>query len=574
MICYDVDAALGEVPVNTVPLIDDGDFKSTEESVAYNASGMSLKWHFKTPNGAWTVTDVTPTSGGTYDWAHQGHGMYSIEIPASGGASINNDTEGFGYFTGKITGVLPFRGPTLCFRAAGLNDALIESAYSTTRGLAGTALPNAVAGASGGVLIAGSNAATTLASLTISGLFHVQDGARFTAATTDRHGFEIAGNGDGAGIYLASGEGGSFAAFEVFSLNGNAVAFGGGTGSLVLEGLNLSDLLEDDGGVARFTANALEEAPSGGGGSSDWTADERTVIRAVLGIPGSGTTPADPTTGILDTIRDNAVGIKAKTDNLPSDPADASDIASSLSSISGKIDTVDAVVDAIKLTTDKLDDTLEDDGGTYRFTENALEEAPSGGGGGGDATEAKQDQIIALIGTPANTSVSGDIADMEGKVDDLEGRLTATRAGYLDNLSVGPVAQEATLTAMKGATFDSSTDSLEAMRNRGDSAWITATGFSTLNAAGVRAAVGLASANLDSQLADLPTNAELSAALGTADDAVLAAVGVVDGVVDAIKVVTDQFVFGVTGVLNANITHVNEVEVGGNGQSGSEWGPV
>lgn len=126
MICYDVDTALAEVPVNTVPLIDDGDFKSTEESVAYNASGMSLKWHFKTPGGAWTVTDVTPTSGGTYDWAHQGHGMYSIEIPASGGASINNDTEGFGYFTGKITGVLPFRGPTLCFRAAALNDALIE----------------------------------------------------------------------------------------------------------------------------------------------------------------------------------------------------------------------------------------------------------------------------------------------------------------------------------------------------------------------------------------------------------------------------------------------------------------
>lgn len=42
--------------------------------------------------------------------------------------------------------------------------------------------------------------------------------------------------------------------------------------------------------------------------------------------------------------------------------------------------TVDTVVDAIKLTTDKLDDTLEDDAGTYRFTTNALEQAPSGGG--------------------------------------------------------------------------------------------------------------------------------------------------------------------------------------------------
>jgi len=45
-----------------------------------------------------------------------------------------------------------------------------------------------------------------------------------------------------------------------------------------------------------------------------------------------------------------------------------------------------------------------------------------------------------------------------------------------------------------------------------------------LDAAGTRTAVGLASANLDTQLADLPTNAELATALAAADDAVLAAI--------------------------------------------------
>jgi hypothetical protein len=45
-----------------------------------------------------------------------------------------------------------------------------------------------------------------------------------------------------------------------------------------------------------------------------------------------------------------------------------------------------------------------------------------------------------------------------------------------------------------------------------------------LTAAGVRSAVGLASANLDTQLDALPTNAELTTALGTAADAVLAAI--------------------------------------------------
>jgi hypothetical protein len=69
-----------------------------------------------------------------------------------------------------------------------------------------------------------------------------------------------------------------------------------------------------DGAVWQFTVNALELAPSGGGGgSTDWNADERTAIRAILGIPGSGTTPADPTTGILDTIRDRTLLLSTQT---------------------------------------------------------------------------------------------------------------------------------------------------------------------------------------------------------------------------------------------------------------------
>lgn len=153
MIWMDVDAALSEVPVNILPLLDDTDFKTRETGVAFNAAGMDLVWNFVTSAGAFTQTAVTPTSGGSYDWAHQGDGMYTIEIPASGGASINNDTEGFGWFSGIATGVLPWRGPIIGFRAAGLNDKLIESAYETTRGLAGTALPNAAADAAGGLPI-------------------------------------------------------------------------------------------------------------------------------------------------------------------------------------------------------------------------------------------------------------------------------------------------------------------------------------------------------------------------------------------------------------------------------------
>jgi hypothetical protein len=68
----------------------------------------------------------------------------------------------------------------------------------------------------------------------------------------------------------------------------------------------LDSMIESDGaGQFRFDTIALEMAPAGGGGGgTDWTANERTAIRAILGVPTSGTTPTDPTSGILDEIRD------------------------------------------------------------------------------------------------------------------------------------------------------------------------------------------------------------------------------------------------------------------------------
>lgn len=81
--------------------------------------------------------------------------------------------------------------------------------------------------------------------------------------------------------------------------------------------------------------------------------------------------------------------------------------------------------------------------------------------------------------------------------------------------------------------FSNTTESQEALRDRGDAAWITATGFSTLSQADIRTAIGLASANLDTQIGDLPTNAELATALASADDAVLAAIAALNNLSSA-----------------------------------------
>jgi uncharacterized protein YunC (DUF1805 family) len=64
----------------------------------------------------------------------------------------------------------------------------------------------------------------------------------------------------------------------------------------------------------------------------------------------------------VDTIDDfldtEIAAIKAKTDNLPADPADASDIAGAFTTLSGKVDTIDDFLDteiaAIKAKTDSL----------------------------------------------------------------------------------------------------------------------------------------------------------------------------------------------------------------------------
>lgn len=139
-IWVNVDTAM-TVPVNLMSLIDDTDFKTRETGIAYNQAGMDLVWNFQTTAGVTSQTAVTPTTGGNYDWTNSGDGMYKIEIPASGGASINNDAEGSGWFTGICDGVLAWRGPLIGFRAAELNNSLIDGgeALATANQLSGLA---------------------------------------------------------------------------------------------------------------------------------------------------------------------------------------------------------------------------------------------------------------------------------------------------------------------------------------------------------------------------------------------------------------------------------------------------
>jgi hypothetical protein len=75
----------------------------------------------------------------------------------------------------------------------------------------------------------------------------------------------------------------------------------------VVDGAPLNRFVTLTGVDGEVLYSRTEYSDPAGGGGTDWTANERTAIRSILGIPASGTTPADPTVGILDTTRDLVV---------------------------------------------------------------------------------------------------------------------------------------------------------------------------------------------------------------------------------------------------------------------------
>lgn len=136
---------------------------------------------------------------------------------------------------------------------------------------------------------------------------------------------------------------------------------------------------------------------------------------------------------------------------------------------------------------------------------------------------------FARLGAPAGASISADIAGVQSDTNDIQTRLPAALVSGRMDASVGAMAAN-TLTASALAT---------------DAVTEIQSGLSTLDAAGVRSAVGLAAANLDTQLSAIVTDtaeigvagAGLTALASAANLATLT--GYVDTEVAAIKAKTD-----------------------------------
>ena len=145
----------------------------------------------------------------------------------------------------------------------------------------------------------------------------------------------------------------------------------------------------------------------------------------------------------------------------------------------------------------------------------------------GGTTVPQTGDSYARIGAPVGASVSADIAGVQSDTDNIQTRLPAALvSGRMD--SNMQAAANGVITAAVIAT-----DAIDADALATDAITEIQSGLSTLTAAGVRTAVGLASANLDTQLDALPTNTELATALAAADDAVLAAIAALNNLSQA-----------------------------------------
>lgn len=109
MIKFEIDTEI-EVPVNIMALIDKDDYRARVTDVVYDSAGLVIVWNFLTITGVYSQTEITPSESGDYEWVNKGGGMYGIVIPASGGATVNNNKYGFGWITGTCDLVLPFSG--------------------------------------------------------------------------------------------------------------------------------------------------------------------------------------------------------------------------------------------------------------------------------------------------------------------------------------------------------------------------------------------------------------------------------------------------------------------------------
>jgi hypothetical protein len=310
-------------------------------------------------------------------------------------------------------------------------------------------LPSATAGASGGVFIAGTNAATTITTALTTTFTGNLTGSVGSVATNGITAASIATDAIGA-AEIASDAGtelgtANWATTTRVLTAGTNIALAKGTGVTGFNDLSaaqvntevdtaltdifldrllandydpaskpgtatalLNEIIESDAGVSRFTTNALENGPAGGGGgSSDWSAGEREQIRHRLGIDGTATapsaTPSLASAAALQVVDDFVDDLETRL-GTPSNLGSGATVAGNLIDIESQTDDI---------------------------------------GVAGAGLTAADDAVMTRLGSPAGASVVADIATRasQSSVDDLPTNAElATSQAAADDATLAAIA--------------------------------------------------------------------------------------------------------------------------------------
>jgi len=225
---------------------------------------------------------------------------------------------------------------------------------------------------------------------------------------------------------------------------------------------------EDDAGVRRFTTNALEQAPTGGGTTQDIADAVRVEMeKAIDGDPNAGSlferikTLDDAYTATRGAYLDN---IASKTGFSLASPQTFDLTGDITGNLSGSVGSVTGAVGSVTAGVDLADDAIT----SAKFDEStafALGSADTG------AT------AVARVGADSDTleTLSDEIAAIAGDAS------AANQTTIINHL-----------TDIKGPTWSADTDQLEDLRDRGDAAWTTGsgTGLSPIGAGTAQAGTG------------------------------------------------------------------------------------
>lgn len=377
-----------------IRIVDSTDF-TPETGVVYNTSGIDIEYQ-RDGAASQDITEVTQTAGGAYSeggFVHLGNGYYRVDVPD---AAIAAGVAGC-MVHGTVTGMIVIG----CYIQIDTNTAQTGDSYARI-GAAGAGL-------------------TALGDTRIANL---------DAAVSSRSDFDE--SVDKVDLVDAPNA-------TALAAIGTSV-WASGTRTLTSFGTLAADVWAS----ATRTLTAFSFGVQLAASQPDYAPNTVAPLDAAGVRTALGLSAADLDTQLAAILEDTGTSIPATLSALAT--------AAALSNLDADVTTVDGVVDAILTVVAKVDTALELDGAVYRYTANALELGP-GGGGGGDASEAKQDVLLARLGAWTGT---GD--------NTILGGLQALAR------SDGPAVSDL------GGTYDAGTDSQQAIRDRGDVAWSSSPG--------------------------------------------------------------------------------------------------